>query len=213
MELWLAINTQPFIKMEKGYPEDYQLAVQISTGDVRAFTILYEKYHSYLYYFALKFLKCPESAEEVVHDVYLKIWESRKNIDPTLSLKGFLIKVCKNHVLNLLKRDLKEQKYLSEILHIHTLHDTDTENAIIWADYEKLTEEAISLLPPQRQKIFRMYRLEEKCLDEIAAELEISKGTVKDHILKATRQMKDFMRKHSGALIDMIVIVLTLPFF
>lgn len=196
--------------MEKGYPEDFLLAEQLSTGDVRAFTILYEQYHSYLYFFSLRFLKSAELAEEAVHDVFLKVWENRQNLDPELSLKGYLIKICKNHILNLLKRELREQQFISNAVISHSTQHSETENAVIWADYEKLAEEAINMLPPQRQKIFRMYRIEEKCLAEIAGELAISKGTVKDHLLKATRQLKEYMRKHSGALIDMIILVFCL---
>lgn len=198
--------------MDKVFPDDSRLTEQVAAGNVRAFTLLYEKYHGYLYHFSLKFLKAPELAEEAVHDVFLKIWENRKAIDPSLSLKGYLIKICRNHVLNMMNRALREQLWKSELLSAGTGQHSDTENAVLLADYEKLAEEAILKLPPQRQRIFRLYRMEEKSLDEIAGHLGLSKGTVKDHLLKATRQLRSFIRQHSGIPMDMIVLAALLQF-
>lgn len=192
--------------MEEVFPDDSLLAGQISAGSVEAFTFLYRKYHGYLYHFSLKFLKSPELAEEAVHDVFLKIWENRKELDPARSLKGYLIKTCRNHVLNLMSRALREQLWKSEVLSAGSGQHMDTENAIVLSDYERLAEEAIAKLPPQRQKIFRLYRLEEKSLDEIAESEGISKGTVKDHLLKATRQIRSFMRQYSGIPMEMVVL-------
>ncbi len=194
--------------MEEMFPDDSLLAGQISAGGVEAFTLLYRKYHGYLYHFSLKFLKSPELAEETVHDVFLKIWENRHEIDPSRSLKGYLIKTCRNHILNLMSRALREQLWKSEIQSsAGSGQHIDTENTVVLADYERLAEEAIAKLPPQRQKIFRLYRLEEKSLDEIARSEGISKGTVKDHLLKATRQIRNFMRQYSGIPMEMVVLV------
>lgn len=191
---------------------DDALATLLREGDEEAFTVLYERYHAFLYHFSLKFLKSPEMSEGVVHDVFLKLWEGREKINPTLSLKGYLTKICKNHVLNLLSRALREQGWKNEALgEIQTVANyarSNTEDAVIFADYERLVEEAITQLPAQRQKIFRIYRQEDKPIDEIAQALSISKGTVKDHLLKANRYVRDFMRQHSGIPLDILILIL-----
>ncbi len=193
--------------MKRVFPDDSLLTEQISAGDVDAFTVLYERYHGYLYHFSLKFLKSRELSEEVVHDVFLSIWENRKLLDPARSLKGYLIKSCKNQVLNLMTRSLREQTWKKEVMAGPEPMHSDTEGAILIADYERLAEEAISRLPPRRQKIFRMYRIEDRSLDEIATALHISKGTVKDHLLKATRQLRSFIHLHSG-ISDIVLLIL-----
>jgi len=94
--------------MEEVFPDDSLLAGQIRTGNAEAFVFLYKKYHTYLYHFSLKFLKSRELAEEAVHDVFLEVWESRRTLDPSRSLKGFLIKTCKKHVINQIDRAVRD---------------------------------------------------------------------------------------------------------
>ena len=195
--------------MEKGeaFPDDALLAQKISEGDLSAFTKLYKKYHSYLFIYSVKFIASPELAEEVVHDVLLKVWENRQALEPGHSLKAYLTRICKNRLLNALRDMLREKIRESEASALRPSSHNDTEDYIFSSEYEKFLREAIAQLPPQRQKIFHMYRTEGKKLDEIARDLRISKGTVKDHILKTTRQLKDFMRTHCGIPADGIILV------
>lgn len=197
------------IQMEKGkiFPDDVVLAQRIREGDLSAFTGLYEKYHTYLYLYSIKFIASPEIAEEAVHDVLLKVWENRKSLDPGQSLKAYLTRICKNHLLNVLRSRLREKIRESEAYALKPSWHNDTEDYVFSSDYERLLKEAIAQLSPQRQKIFNMYRIEGKKLDEIAHDLHISKGTVKDHILKTTRQLKDFVRVHAGIPTDSILLI------
>jgi RNA polymerase sigma-70 factor (family 1) len=178
--------------MESRIFDDRDLVESLRNGSEESFTIIYHQYHRYLYYFSLRFVKSPALAEEVVHDVFLKVWENRERLKTELSFKGYLIKITKNHVLNLLARASREEKIRSEILYFTPEGSEDTENSIYDRDYQKHAEEIISMLPEQRQRIFRMYRYDDMSGDEIAVLLNISKGTVKDHLLKANR----FIRKH-----------------
>ncbi len=198
--------------MEKGeaFPDDVLLAQKISKGDLSAFTELYKKYHSYLYLYSIKFIASPELAEEVVHDVLLKVWENRQALDPRQSLKAYLTRICKNRLLNALRDMLREKIRESEASALRPSSHNDTEDYIFSSEYEKSLQEAIRQLSPQRQKIFHMYRTEGKTLDEIASDLRISKGTVKDHILKTTRQLKDFVRTHCGISTESIILICAL---
>lgn len=194
--------------MESATLDDSFLVESIRSGDQKSFTLAYQKYHRYLYYFALRFVKSPELSEEVVHDVFLKVWESRDRLKTEFSFKGYLIKITKNHVLNLLARASREEQIRSEILYTSEVSTEETENSIYDRDYQKHAEQIISLLPEQRQRIFRMYRFEEMTSDEIATRLNISKGTVKDHLLKANR----FIRKYLNRIVPLSTDLLLLFF-
>lgn len=185
---------------------DPELAEKIRGGDRRAFACFYDRYHVYIYHLSLKFLKSPETAEEAVQDVFLRVWENRSMLDPERSLRGYLVRCCKNYLINLLAkrspgfRSLDTGGY-EDIPDYHNPVD-----AITLEDYTELAEKGISTLPPQRQKVFRMYRLENRSMEEIASELGTTKGTIKDHLLKATRYLRAYLKQYSGIRLDMLLI-------
>lgn len=176
---------------------DAELAEGIMAGDERAFRLAYDNYHGHLYYYALKFVKSPELAKEVVHDVFMKLWEGRRGLKKELSFRGYLLTICKNHVLNLLKRAGRETSIKAEILRHSAQSHNETEHTVHFADYQRFALEAIEQLPPQRQIIFRMCRIEGRSLDDVAESLGISKGTVRDHLLKASRHIKKYLSVHA----------------
>lgn len=177
-------------------------------GEEQAFQSLYEKYHSHLYYFALKFLKSGALAEEVVHDVFLKIWENRKNLRADLNFKAYVFTICKNHIVNTLLRATKEREIKNKIAqHLTTSHN-ELEETVVYDDYMHLAYEAIHHLPPQRQLVFKLCREEGKTYAEIAETLNISTGTVRDHIVKAGKFIKSYLVKNARITISILLALL-----
>jgi RNA polymerase sigma-70 factor (ECF subfamily) len=172
----------------------------IRNGDVAAFRRLYDLFHAQLYVFALKFLKSPQLAEEVVHDVFLKVWEKRSTLDSSKNIQSYLFATCKNTVLNTLKKAAYDTQIQQQIAaHFPTFEDAAfheishiDNNAILW--------EAIQQLPAQRQQVFRLSKFEELSYEEIAQRLGIAKGTVSDHLVKAMRSVRTYMYAKSGEL-------------
>lgn len=76
--------------------------------DKEAFSMIYQKYHRYLYALALKYLKNPEAAEDAVQHVFVKLWESTAKINIEINLKNYLYTMTKNYILNTI-RDRKEE--------------------------------------------------------------------------------------------------------
>jgi len=171
--------------MKESGLDEKVIANQIRNGDLHAFATLYETHHRLLFHFARKFLKSTALAEDIVHDVFLKFWESRAFINPDLPVRPYLIKICKSQVLNLLVRAGREKEIMQEIGQSMRFEHNDTEETVQGDNLSILIEQIVSQLPTQRQRIFRMYRLEGLGLNDIADQLGISKGTVKDHIFKA----------------------------
>lgn len=129
-----------------------------------------------------------------MHDVYFKIWEKRETLNPDLSIKYFLIKICKNLVLNVMVRAARASAYEREMLITSRENlESDTENAVIYADFERFARAAVAHLPVQRQAIYKMCKMEGKSYKEAAEAFGVSKGTVRDHMLKATRAIKKFL--------------------
>lgn len=181
--------------IDQNLPEK-ELLCQLHHGDMQAFDILYHRYSQVIYANILKFLKDETSAEDLLQDVFLRIWENRSKIDPEQSFAAFLFTCSRNITFNF-KRRLKLEME-SEIQLAYGA--SESENTIVKVldskDAMALVEDLLSRLPKQRQKIFRLSKLEGKSYQEIAEEMGISIATVRDHIVKANK----FIR--SGALQD-----------
>jgi RNA polymerase sigma-70 factor (ECF subfamily) len=188
--------------------DEKQLIEAVKTGSLGAFTRLYSAYHGYLYHFSLRFLKSSGLAEEVVHDVFLKLWETRTQLDPGRSLKPYLSTICKNHIFNLLKRANREEAVMDEIRRSLTGACNPTEESLFATELAQIVEQIVDRLPAQRQRVFRMYRFEELDLDAIAREFQISKGTVKDHMAKANRFVRRNLKLQTGILFGLSILAL-----
>ncbi|MDR2887084.1 MAG: sigma-70 family RNA polymerase sigma factor [Bacteroidales bacterium] len=91
------------------------IAIRIKNGDEQAFELLFRKYYSRLKGFANKFLHNQEEAEEIVEEVFIKIWENKKSIDPDSSLVSYMFKTAQNLSLNALRKNKTVSKHI-EIL-------------------------------------------------------------------------------------------------
>jgi RNA polymerase sigma-70 factor (ECF subfamily) len=115
-----------------------------SSGDANAFRKIYERYVDKLYFYALKFVKSHEIAEEIVQSVFVKIWEIRFKINPELSFDSFLYRITKNHTLNYLKRQAYENRFRKQLIPIYTKGIEATENHVIMNETSKIIHQAIS---------------------------------------------------------------------
>lgn len=177
--------------------EEQSLVQKMVLGDEFAFKILFEKYKNPLYNFSLKLTKSEDLAEEIVHDVFLKVWRLKEQINPDLSFHALLYKITKNESLNFLKKaasDLSLKRRL--LLYFEKFHN-ETEDYVIYSDYEDIAMKAIRLLPPQQQLVYKLSRLDGKSHEEISEELQLSKGTVKNHMGLALKFIKKYLSLHT----------------
>jgi RNA polymerase sigma-70 factor (ECF subfamily) len=173
------------------------ILARIREGDESAFEMLFKSMSSPLYYFALRLVHDEEKAEEIVHDVFLKIWNDRKKVDIKIALKSYLYKSVHNAAINWLVH-CKTKKLNSVLLLddeaweriirtskcdsflIEAIEAVETENIII-----KSVEE----LPQQCREVFKMSRFELKSVKEISEILGITPTTVKTQLYRALARL------------------------
>ncbi len=178
--------------------EDNRLIKALQQGNAHAFEEVFKKYHEPLYFHALNFVKSEPLAKDIVQEVFVKVWENRKRIKREGSFKAYLFTIGKHCIINLLKRATKESDIKQEI-RMHALQEqSHPEDPTVWADYKNLADEALNQLPFKRKMVFMMFYKEGKKYDEIAQTLEISKHTVRDHIVKAEKTIKKYLELHAG---------------
>jgi RNA polymerase sigma-70 factor (family 1) len=179
------------------HSDETRLLEELIKGSETAFKQIYALYHVKIYRLALKFVKSEELAREVVQDIFIKVWEHRHTINTDLSFPAYLYKIAHNHIFNLLKRASREESIKKQILAAAEIATNQTEDVVIAAEYESLAIHAIEQLPPQRKLIFQLCRMEGKSYEEVSFALGISKSTVRDHMVKAIRFIKEYLHAHT----------------
>lgn len=184
---------------------DEELVNLLLLEDEIAFSELYIRYKEKLFYFCFQLLKSNDEAHDIVQEIFTRIWESRFFINPELSFSSFLYTMARNRILNYF-RDVDIDTKVKEILAKQEVaEEASIDSQLIYFEYQKILQDAISLLPPQRQRIFNMSRLKNKSHKEIAIELNISVNTVQEHISEALKFIKIYFNKHADMSLSLVL--------
>jgi len=171
-------------KDEKG------LVINLIKGDPIAFEKIYNLYVRKVYYFALRYLRNNMEAEEMVQEVFTKIWENRKNLNPELSFSGYLLTITKNTIFNDNRKKVNHLAYCQYIVNYIQSQSRDLEREIIFQDLMVKVNQSIDNLPPKRQEIFKLSRLSGLSYKEISKKLDITEKTIETHMRLAFKDLK-----------------------
>lgn len=163
---------------------------RVATGDEAAFRQLFELYSNKVFGFVFRITKSKVVAEEVVQDVFLKIWINRESLIRVDYFPSYLSAIARNHVFNLLKRKALEEQAKHRLQYELPQMSFETDEQINYRDYNNILKEVVNQLPPQQQKIYKLCHKKGLKYDEVALKLNISRLTVKTHMQKAIRTIK-----------------------
>jgi RNA polymerase sigma-70 factor (family 1) len=169
-----------------------ELLLKVASGDEHAFSVLFNTHHQLLGTHIFRITESAELAEEVVQDVFLKIWMSRETLTNVQNFKAYLFVVSKNHALNCLRKVAKQRQHQKAI----------EQNALVISSenndpqFYSLLDEAINHLPPQQQKVYLLSRHNRLKYQEIASQMGLSRETVKKYLQGATHSITSFMRSN-----------------
>lgn len=184
--------------------EDNELLTKLRNGDQMAFAQVYNQYRSKMYAYACNLCKSEEIAEEIVQEVFIRIWQKREQINVGLNFNAYVKKITLNHVLNHLKKIAREKTLQEEVFsYIEVIRNT-TEDKLLEKELLKTYDEAIALLPAQKKIIYQLSRNEEMTHEQIAEQLNISKNTVKNHMVEATKFIRSYVSKHGSVVCFLI---------
>mgnify|MGYP006099916425 CR=1 FL=1 len=175
---------------------DNLLVNQLMEGNEKAFRKLYDLYRNDLYRFSLSMVVLKPYAEEIVQDVFLKLWLNRETLKPDLSIKSYLFTITRNDTISFLKKAANNKKMREEIFYKSQKEVYSTERYVREAELEIIKEEALELLTPRRRQIFEMSRNEGKSYEEIAIILGISPNTVRNQMSMALETLRNFLLKN-----------------
>jgi RNA polymerase sigma-70 factor (ECF subfamily) len=188
--------------------QESELLQQLIQGDAEAFRQLYEQYQGRIFLFAYRFTKSKDAAEEVVQEVFIKLWEKREQINIEKNFASYIIRVTRNLILDGLKKAANDKKIQQQILHnMKALRDSTAEE-MLNKELERLHKQAIDSLSPQKKTIYLLSREEELTYEQIAEKLGISKNTVRNHMADALQTIREYISSHPDLACLMVAIVM-----
>ena len=166
-----------------------------------AFEILFKLYYDKLIHIAKNYLIYQEDAEEVIQNVFLKLWENKRKLKTITNINNYIYTITKNACLDVIKHQKVKLDYINSDLHkkanIHFQFINDEAASLLIAnELDQKIKKSIELLPQKSKEVFIMSRVNGLKHNEIAEELNISKKTVDNHISKAIKHMKLHLRDY-----------------
>ena len=165
--------------------DEAELLAAVKLGNAEAFAEIFRRYRNLVFTFSLALTKSKETAEDVVQDVFSKLWERRDQIDTLQSFQGYVKKIAYNYAISFfrkvkLDRELQQELYLNTRA-LHLEQRAEAFDHELPGLYQKLIEQ----LPAQRKKAYLMSRDLGLSYETIAKKMGISKNTVRNHIAEA----------------------------
>ncbi|HQG76036.1 MAG TPA: RNA polymerase sigma-70 factor [Bacteroidales bacterium] len=181
--------------VNRRFENEALLVKSLSKGNILAFNTLFREYSGRLYRFANGYLRSEELSEELVQEVFTRVWENRKSIKSEYSFKSYLFTIA----FNIIKKHFRREAYISEYLKTKGADDFDLETTET-VNYNSLLQYVLQIvdqLPARRREIFIKSRFEGLSIKEIAKELNISHKTVENQLTDALRFIRNNIRKES----------------
>jgi len=181
--------------------EEHSLLVLIAEGNEKAFRMLFKNHRAKLFNYIFKLTKSRVAAEEIVMDVFLKLWEGRSLLSELDNFNAFLFAIARNKAYDFLRKASKD-RVLRELIweEIQIASDMRTDQQLILNEMEQEYQQAIHKLSPQRQSVFKLSREEHMSYDQIAEHLQLSKSTIKNHILDSLKFIRNHMQQQNNLL-------------
>jgi RNA polymerase sigma-70 factor (ECF subfamily) len=177
------------------HSSDHELIILVAQGDHEAFSVLFRRHHRKVFSVAKAMTKSDLIAEEVVQEVFIKVWSRRTELPKLLSFENFLFIIARNHIYNTLRRKVNEETFLRHLeQHFSTLPKS-VEDSLHAKDFSRILQCAVRELPRQQQLVFRLAHHSELDHAGIGQVMGISKYTVKNHMAKAVESIRYYFRR------------------
>lgn len=187
-------------------PSESELVKALTNGEIKAFNNLFQLYGNRLFRFALGYMKSEPDAEELVQDVFMKIWEKRLELKEDLSFKAYIFTIAFNIIRKYFLKKALTTKYFE-----HQVIDDMDINTIQNIDYQStknLIDRIVDQLPARRKEVFIKSRFEGFTVKEIADELGTSPKTVENQLGEALKFIREHLSKD-----DLTTIVFFILFY
>jgi len=193
---------EPYDQNQDAADEPYELdeaeagqAELIAGGDIEAFKALFDAFFDRLYRYGLRYLRSPEEAKDLVHDVFLQVWRHRRRIGLERDLRTYLYAMTRNHALDRLKHRKVEDRFAvrhqADVEREDILDSPEAERDLESRELAAAIQQAIDTLPQRQREVLRLRWQDHLSYEEIATTLGISPKTVAIHLSRGLRHLRE----------------------
>jgi RNA polymerase sigma-70 factor (family 1) len=183
---------------------DEVLFNKVQKDDNAAFESLFKTYYSTLSHYACSYLHDLDEAEEVVQDIFVKIWEKRQDLKIETSFKAYLYQAVKNKCLNYIRNKKTQNNHLTII----DMKDYEAPAAFEDLQADELSDKlylALEELPPKCKQIFKMSRLDGLRHKDIADKLDLKVKTIENQIGIALKFLKNQLSDYLHTMVFLLI--------
>jgi RNA polymerase sigma-70 factor (family 1) len=175
--------------------DEKHLLQQVAEGSEKAFAVLVERKWNNIYWQALTYVKSTHEAQDIVQEVFVKVWQARNKLLQIERFDSWLFIIARNHIISALRKKMDSPLSADEFDIEETNYRPDT--ALSHKNLATLIARAIELLPPQQKKAYQLSRDKGLSHEKIAELMQISKEAAKKHICRALNFLRAYLRAHS----------------
>jgi RNA polymerase sigma-70 factor (ECF subfamily) len=183
-----------------------ELLLRIAEDDTAAFAVLFNQYKDKIYTIGFKITGSAFFAEEVVQDIFMKLWTNRKILPQLQCFDAWFNTITRNHLFSFIKRKAARKNREFAFAGKNPSFYNNTDDNILLKDAEQLLEKALYTLPPQQNKIYKLIKVRGMKNEEVASQLDLSIETVKSHLSKAVKNVRAYCIAHKDNLAILILL-------
>ncbi|QNL49379.1 RNA polymerase sigma-70 factor [Olivibacter sp. SDN3] len=172
------------------------LIEELQSGSEIAFRKIYDQLHPKIYRFIFSLLKDNNQSEEILQETFINLWLNKHKIDTQLPLYPYLYLTARRLTIDAFRKASNEHRLKERLQFLQGVSANDTEDKIMAADLQRITDELIDSLPRQQKIVFQLSRIDGLSYDEIAEKLHLSRNTVRNHLVCALKTLKTHFVKH-----------------
>ncbi len=185
------------------YDSEKELLMEVAAGSEKAFRELFNQYHQHLGRYIFTITRSRVMAEEIVQDVFMKIWVNHQRLSEVQSFKAYLFVLSRNYTLNYLRKVARDQ-LLKDRWQQDVVQALKAEDGLP-SSYYRLLDQAIDQLPTQQRTVYLLSRHQRLKYSEIAERLNLSRETVKSYLKIATSSITSYITSNLEAIVPTIV--------
>lgn len=188
--------------------EEKLLLKEVSKGNEKAFRIFYDSYFDRLAAYVFKLSKSETISEEIVQEVFLKLWINRHLLVQLDSPEAYIFSMARNSAVDYFRRLAKETNLISTLSAQLQIAGNDIEDQLNAKELRRLIAEAVDQLSAQKKKIFKLSKDEGLSHNEIAEVMQLSKSTVKNHLSETLHYVREHLSQRPNSEAPLLLLLL-----